>query len=335
MAKKALVPVEQGLLGAPFKLQPTGLTVMGSPTKGEYITAFKRLALIEGAIHWWYGDLCLAYEGQYGAIAKIAEEAPYDYNTIANDKWVASRYKVSHRCETLSWKHHRIAAPLDDRLEWLKKAEKNNWPTRTLELEINKVKRRQLLLPPAVYDVIYADPPWEYSNVLPQWGAAEIHYDTMSIQALCTYIDDKGTRIQDKFAENSVLFLWVTNPFLRDVFQVIDAWGFQYKTNLVWIKTGLKKPGSGFWLRGRHELLFICSRGAFVPDQAGKEPIGSVIEGGLVLYADVEEHSKKPDITYELIEKMYPEGKYLELFARNGRKGWTSWGNEITRGSAE
>lgn len=309
------------ILGAPFELYPTGLTVIGKPTEEEYSTAFQRLELIEGSIHWWYGDLALSYEGYYGAIAEVAEQTEFDTGTIYNDKYVASRYELSQRCESLSIHHHRIAAPLDDRLEWLKRAEENEWSTRTLELEINKAKRRQLLLPSGVYDVIYADPPWQYSNVLPQWGAAETHYRTMSIEELCN--------IKIPGADNAVLFLWVTNPFLRDAFQVLDAWNFTYKTNMVWVKTGLKRPGSGFWLRGRHELLFICGRGAFVPDQAGKEPIGSVIEGELVLYAGINEHSKKPDTTYELIEKMYPNGKYLELFARNKRPGWESWGDEL------
>lgn len=124
---RALVarPVQRELLGPSFELYPTGLTVIGKPTKEEYSTAIKRLELIEGAIHWWYGDLALSYEGHYGAMVEIAEESGFDYQTIANDKWVASRYEVSARAETLSFRHHQIAAPLDDRLEWLKERSKN------------------------------------------------------------------------------------------------------------------------------------------------------------------------------------------------------------------
>ena len=126
---RALVarPVQRELLGSSFELHSTGLTVIGKPTKEEYSTAFQRLELIGGAIHWWYGDLALSYEGHYGAIVEIAEESVFQYQTIANDKWVASRYEVSLRKETLSWNHHMIAAPLDDRLEWVKRAEENNW----------------------------------------------------------------------------------------------------------------------------------------------------------------------------------------------------------------
>lgn len=311
------------ILGDSFELLPNALIIRSKPTEDEYDEAFRRLSLIETAQSWWWGDLATAREKHYGSLTELAEKYGKDYGALRDYQTIASRYELSTRVDSLSFKHHQIAAPLEDRLDWLKKAEENEWSARDLELAIKKHKTRALVLPEGVYDVIYADPPWEYSNVLPQWGAAELHYPTMPIQELCTYKDSSGTRIQDKFAENSVLFLWVTNPFLRDAFQVIDGWGFEYKTNLVWVKTELKHPGSGFWVRGRHELLCICSKGSFVPDQAGKEPIGSVFE------APVGEHSEKPDVVYNIIEKMYPEGKHLELFARKERNGWTSWGNEI------
>ncbi|MFP4642469.1 MAG: MT-A70 family methyltransferase [Chloroflexota bacterium] len=308
------------ILGDKFRLYPNSLVVDGEPSKEEYVLAFNRLQFIEGSIHWWYGDLCRAYEGQYGAIAGIADNSGFDTSTIYDDKWVATKYEVSDRSETLSWKHHRIAAPYEDRLEWLKQAEENNWSARDLQLAITKTKRREPPLPEGVYNVIYADPPWEYSNALRQWGPAESHYPTMSIDELCD--------LAIPAAENAVLFLWVTNPFLRDAFQVIDAWGFQYKTNIVWLKSALKKPGSGFWVRGRHELLFICSKGSFVPDQTGRDPVGSVIEDPIVLNDPVTEHSTKPERVYEIIEYLYPNANYLELFARNTRPNWTAWGLE-------
>ena len=169
-------------------------------------------------------------------------------------------------------------------------------------------------LPTGIYDVIYADPPWAYDNQIPQWGPTSLHYPEMEL--------DKIKALELPVADNSVLFLWVTNPMLDSALEVVDAWGFEYKTNMVWVKTELKRPGSGFYVRGRHELLFICTRGSKVPDQRGKEPIGSVME------APVGEHSAKPHIFYNIIETMYPGGNYLELFARNKRDGWTAWGNE-------
>ncbi len=112
--------VHRELLGPAFELHPTGLTVRGKPTIEEYTDALKRLQFMEGAIHWWYGDLCLAYEGHYGAIAEIAEWSPHNYHTIFNDRVVASRYELDCRQSSLSFEHHRIAAPLEDRLELIK-----------------------------------------------------------------------------------------------------------------------------------------------------------------------------------------------------------------------
>lgn len=98
-------------------------------------------------------------------------------------------------------------------------------------------------------------------------------------------------------------------------------------THMVWEKTELKKPGTGFYVRGRHELLYICTKGSHVPDQRGKTPIGSVVEAG------VREHSRKPEVFYDIIEAMYPDSNYLELFGRGqARPGWEVWGHEALVG---
>lgn len=173
--------------------------------------------------------------------------------------------------------------------------------------------------PDKIYNVIYADPPWEYRNTGVN-GAATKHYPTMPLDELRALPDTLGLNI----ASNAVLFLWITNPLVAEAFDVIDAWGFTYKTNMVWAKTDLVRPGAGFYVRGRHELLFICTRGSFTPLAPNlSPPIGSVIE------APVHEHSRKPDLVYDIIERLYPGCSYIELFARRSRPGWDAWGNEI------
>lgn len=196
----------------------------------------------------------------------------------------------------------------------------------TVKIVIPNTRRNRPTLPPGIFDVIMADPPWQYENT-GVIAAAEKHYSTMNTEEIAHYVDENNTEIKAKFAENAAIFLWVTNPFVEDALALIATWGFQYKTNLVWVKEDLKKPGTGFYVRGRHELLFVCTRGSFVPDMVGKEPIGSVI------FAPVREHSKKPDEAYEIAEKMYPGRRYLELFARNERDNWESWGDEIPKAS--
>ncbi len=169
------------------------------------------------------------------------------------------------------------------------------------------------------YHVIYADPPWQYSTSTNTLDAVtDHHYSTMRLDDIQTYLNDNNILS----ADNAVLFLWATNPFLKKALSVVDAWGFEYKTNIVWVKTELKKPGVGYYVRGRHELLFICAKGSFTPLDNVRPPIGSVLE------APINEHSQKPSEVYEIIERLYPGCTYLELFGRNKRDGWDVIGDE-------
>lgn len=173
-------------------------------------------------------------------------------------------------------------------------------------------------LPPKTYNVILADPPWQYNNTGLN-GAAANHYDTMSTRDLGGLLWSLGLNI----AENAVLFLWVTNPLLEDAFEIINNWGFRYKTNMVWVKDRI---GTGFYVRGMHELLLICTKGAMTPIDTGHTPpITSVIT------APTQEHSRKPDQVHDLIEQLYPGCNYIELFARRPRQGWDVWGNEVNQ----
>jgi N6-adenosine-specific RNA methylase IME4 len=122
-------------------------------------------------------------------------------------------------------------------------------------------------------------------------------------------------------ADDAVLFLWATNPTLLDALKVMECWGFTYRTNMVWVKD---KIGTGFYFRAQHELLLLGIKGKMpAPLEENRPPS--------VIHAPVREHSRKPDEVYEIIEKMYPNRKYLELFARpeEKRKGWTYWGLEV------
>jgi len=164
-------------------------------------------------------------------------------------------------------------------------------------------------LPTGVFDVILADPPWEY--YLQKRGSTLGHYEAQPIEDIC--------KLKVPSADNAVLFLWATNPKLEDALEVMKAWGFQYKTNLVWVKD---KIGTGYYFRGQHELLFLGTKGNMgVPEEQNRP--------SSVLNAPRTEHSEKPTEVYALIEAMYPVGKYLELYARQKRGGWEPWGNEI------
>ena len=162
------------------------------------------------------------------------------------------------------------------------------------------------------YSVIYADPPWKYDFSDSLSRAVENHYPTMELEEI------KSLPVQDIAADQAILFLWCPPAFTKKAIGVLEAWGFEYRTNMVWVKDRI---GSGQWVRQRHELLLIGRRGDFPTPEGGNRP-DSVIE------SPRQEHSKKPDDTYSIIESMYPELERIELFARNKRTGWKGWGNQ-------
>ena len=125
--------------------------------------------------------------------------------------------------------------------------------------------------------------------------------------------------VKDIAADDAILFLWVTTPMLEKGLKVLNAWGFDYRTSMVWVKPSI---GPGQWVRQRHEYLLIGVRGD-IPTPQGEDKPDSVIE------APREEHSKKPELVYDIIERMYPELPKVELFSRCKRENWTAWGNEI------
>jgi N6-adenosine-specific RNA methylase IME4 len=182
--------------------------------------------------------------------------------------------------------------------------------------EIKKEQRMQMQaemrtreLPEGKYQVIYADPPWEYKNSGFTQSAASI-YPTMPIDDIC------NLKVADLAADSCVLFMWATSPLLPEALKVMEAWGFTYKASRVWVKN--RAPGIGWWVHTYHEFLLIGSKGENLHPS---EPMHSIITG------DVTVHSKKPHSVYADIETNYP-GPYIELFARNDRDGWGNWGNE-------
>jgi len=152
------------------------------------------------------------------------------------------------------------------------------------------------------YPVVYADPPWRYEHSRTDNRQIENHYPTMALEEIC------NLPVSELAADDAVLFLWATSPKLAESMEVIPAWGFTYRTCIVWDK---ERVGMGYYARQQHELLLIAARGNLpVPEPANRP--ASVLR----LRRD-NEHSSKPLEFYDLIERMYPEYKKIELFARN------------------
>lgn len=166
--------------------------------------------------------------------------------------------------------------------------------------------------PEGKYRVIYADPPWSYGDERSGFGGAVDHYNTMTMEEL------KNMPVASLSEDNAVLFLWGTAPLLSEALELIEAWGFKYKTNIVWDKV---KGSLGNYTSVKHEHLFIATRGSGVPDNTTRVDSVQTIER-------TSRHSEKPEEFRNIIETLYSYGNKLELFARKKVDGWEVYGNE-------
>lgn len=164
------------------------------------------------------------------------------------------------------------------------------------------------------FSVIYADPPWRYEHETQGRREIENVYPTMSLDEI------KKFPVDEIAMKDCILFLWCPNPKVGEAVDVIKAWGFDYRTNFVWVKDRI---GMGYYNRQKHEMLMIAVKGKMLtPVPENRFP--SVIE------VPRREHSRKPDEVYAMIEEMYPGLRKVELFARQEHPGWKAWGNEVS-----
>lgn len=172
------------------------------------------------------------------------------------------------------------------------------------------------------FSTILADPPWQFQNrtgkVAPEHKRLN-RYGTMGIEDICALPVAKLT------ADTAHLYLWVPNALLPWGLQVLDAWGFNYKSNIVWHKVrkdgGSDGRGVGFYFRNVTELVLFGVKGKNARTRApGRRQVN-------LLATQKREHSRKPDEFYPIVEACSP-GPYLELFARGARPGWSVWGNQ-------
>lgn len=317
-----------------------GTEIIRASTKDEWINYGEILKRVDEAKQWAIGDwLCDGKrhygDGLYGKAEKILE---IDEQQLRRFKMISDRFELLQRCNNLSFAHHYEVASIkkieekkdgklelskepdmDKMREFLSKAEKNTLSVRELGEVVKQYKRQQdekirLANAPEKYSVFYVDPPWKYSDELINgYGAAAHHYPLMSIQELCEL------PIKAKAFDNATLFLWVTSPILKECFEVIKAWGFEYKTSFVWDKV---KHNYGHYNSVRHELLLVCTKGSYLPES-------SELFDSVVSIECTSEHSERPEEFRKIIEQMYPNSKKIELFARKKTNGWDTWGDEV------
>jgi N6-adenosine-specific RNA methylase IME4 len=171
------------------------------------------------------------------------------------------------------------------------------------------------------FGTILADPPWRFINrtgkVAPEHKRLA-RYDTMTIAEI------KALPVRDVAADKSHLYLWAPNALVPGAFDVMDAWGFTYKSMIVWHKVrkdgGSDGRGVGFYFRNVTEVVLFGVRGRLRTFQPGRSQVN-------LIATRKREHSRKPEELYPIVEACSP-GPFLELFARYPRPGWSVWGNE-------
>jgi len=208
-----------------------------------------------------------------------------------------------------------IATQAPDLLEQVKAGEMTI-PSAKRELAARE-RKDSPPLPSDKFRVIYADPPWKYTDKIDEaisgTTTALTHYPAMTIDELCQM------PINELAEDDSILFMWVTSPMLEDAFRVVHSWKFKYKTSFVWDKVS---HNFGHYNSVRHEFLFVCTRGSCTPDNPKLYDSVQSIEKSRV-------HSEKPEEFRAIIDDLYTYGKRIELFARQKVEGWEYYGNEL------
>lgn len=171
------------------------------------------------------------------------------------------------------------------------------------------------------YATILADPPWSFKTYSDkgEGRSASQHYRTMAFAEIA------ALPVADWAQSNCALFLWATDPMLPKALELIERWGFVYKTvGFCWTKTNASGDyfvGMGYWSRANSELCLLATRGK--PERLNADVRRLIV-------APRREHSRKPDEVRQSIEQLVP-GPYLEMFARESRPGWDSWGDQTTK----
>jgi len=172
------------------------------------------------------------------------------------------------------------------------------------------------------YDIIYADPPWSYKvwSKKGEGRSAESHYSTMQKE------DIQRLDIPKIASDNSVLLLWVTAPCLVEGIELIEKWGFTYKTvAFTWVKKNKIADsyfwGMGYYTRANAEYCLLATRGKTLPRIS--RAVHQIVDDKIM------KHSQKPDTVRKRIVELFGDIPRIELFARQYAEGWDCWGNEV------
>jgi|SRR5579859_535386 len=300
-------------------------------TEDEWKAVGETLGRMDRSVSWWIGDWWAFGEHSYGDRKAIVERPEWSgpgFQACRDAAFVARAFSMSRRRDVLSFSHHREVAALEpaeaDAL--LDLAEANRWSKLGLRGEVHRRNVTIGAQPSAqtgqVEDLfqavaggrkwgcIYADPPWLYDNQGTRASTGN-HYRGMTIEELCLL------PVKALAADDAHLHLWTTNGFLFEAPRLFKAWGFEFRSSLIWIKPQM---GIGNYWRNSHEILLTAIRG-----KAKRFNDHSLMSW---FQCDRGAHSAKPEQVRDMLRRASP-GPYLELFARRRAEGWDSWGDQL------
>lgn len=299
-----------------FELHATGVTVHGRPPWGDYLGALAFSTRAHNASGFWladlivYGDSRPEWKAQIDAAAGIDELTP---ETVRQYRYVATRIPASSRLDAVPFGHHQAVAGLEpeDQREVLEQSASEGWNRTEVRRAVANKRRTRVLQGQAVlsgqYRVIYADP----------------DYAGMTLEELSKLPVEAHTQ------PDAVLYCW--SPVSRvlghpGALEMVRSWGFTPKDQLVWDQV-LPSP-KAHYTNANHEVLIIATRGTCFPE-------GTTLPDSVIAVRRDGDGMEKPAIFRQIIEKCYPTGPKLELFARRAWPGWTAFGSDVHRWSED
>lgn len=234
----------------------------------------------------------------------IAENIPEDVRDEIRDLPIADNQKELARLSKLDEDTQRRV------VEKIRGGKSPNVRSAKNAIVADAIESEPAPMPSGPFRVIVADPPWTYDKRKDDaTHRAGLPYPSMAVEEIC------GLPVAELACDDAVLWLWTTNAHMREAFTVVDAWGFVPRTILTWAKD---RMGTGDWLRGKTEHCLMAIRG---------RPTVRLTNQTTLLHGPLREHSRKPEEFYALVADLCP-GSKVEIFAREPREGWESWGAE-------
>jgi N6-adenosine-specific RNA methylase IME4 len=311
-----------------LQLADSGIYLPPGLTREEWEQIGCRLGQIDRVVMWHIGEWWMYGEGKYQS-RRLPPGCPA-YQTCVNAANCCRKFLSNRRRLHIPFTYHAEVAALtaESADELLDEAEAKGWSRRELRLAVHRLQNTPSQQPSSAtctvsdldalvaagrrFGCIYADPPWLYANQATRASTGN-HYGGMTVEALC------DMPVGSLALPDAHLHLWTTNAFLFDAPRIFAAWGFEFRSSFVWVKSSI---GIGNYWRNSHEILLTAIRGD--ARRFNDHSLRSWME------CDRGLHSAKPEQVRGMLERASP-APYLELFGRLPAERWTVWGDQIER----